>query len=636
MLTSGGVELTQRFLESIIQYAFSSAAHRSVRIQAYRLVSQMSSFFQIDWTQIIDSVIQDAQSTQDHEIMSHSYKIMQLMNFNGYGKVMFYFFNENNRELLIKILEMAFKSTDILIQTEALSQISNLMRTYYSNRSDYKNVNEENEGLGSTNQIITKEKQTQFFYQSLDLPVYVLRYAFQWQFEMNYFNQELCIYPPEIAESENKNINISPFQIRKLATDYLKQLSQIITSRQHPKFIKYSAFNALIALISMNNPRNINFCVFQSMDEIQHSLKQIITSTLDQFQHDQDILIKLGFIIPLLKLEHQVGVAINLMSLGHSIQSSIDRFYLLLICNWILIKVSLQLLQIKQNSTIFILFNQQWFVSLWTDIQDEDEENQSARIPYRYKEELCLSLIEASLINYDDILKSFQNDFDFELMDAWLLSSIEVAEICSKVMDWKIKQSLLGESISQAYLLFLEEVSVKIEIMIKRSIENFQSEFSTKAHEYKRRIQNQMAEIYKRMLDEVSIMGINNDQTNIQLPLIKASCILLLCKFWDPINTKEHQLKGKNGLKSEEMSFMIVSQLQKQPIIQSLIQQLLNQLCHNKDKALDMSQGVYLLLNSLFHLAFRFEDLYKKTVQELLTQIQVIPILQKFMIIVLI
>ena len=43
----------------------------------------------------------------------------------------------------------------------------------------------------------------------------------------------------------------------------------------------------------------------------------------------------------------------------------------------------------------------------------------------------------------------------------------------------------------------------------------------------------------------------------------------------------------------------------------------MNQACHSKEKALDMSQGQHLLLNALFHLTFRFDSL-KKTIQELL------------------
>jgi hypothetical protein len=57
----------------------------------------------------------------------------------------------------------------------------------------------------------------------------------------------------------------------------------------------------------------------------------------------------------------------------------------------------------------------------------------------------------------------------------------------------------------------------------------------------------------------------------------------------------------------------------------------MNQASHSKDLALDMSQGQYLLLNALFHLAFRFSsgdpasvvnigagNGLKKTIQELL------------------
>lgn len=148
------------------------------------------------------------------------------------------------------------------------------------------------------------------------------------------------------------------------------------------------------------------------------------------------------------------------MSVAHQITSSVDRLYVLLTANWALIKVSLQLLLNKQNSSIFILFNQQWFVSLWTDMQaEEDEQHQ---IPYRYKEELCMALVEASLLLYHQI-QSSPDRHDNELINAWLLSSIEVAEICSKVFDWKVRQSQLGESVCQTYLLFLEDLCVIID-----------------------------------------------------------------------------------------------------------------------------------------------------------------------------
>lgn len=46
-------------------------------------------------------------------------------------------------------------------------------------------------------------------------------------------------------------------------------------------------------------------------------------------------------------------------------------------------------------------------------------------------------------------------------------------------------------------------------------------------------------------------MGINKDESNIHLPLIKATAILLLSKFWDPAI-----LDPKKG--NQDISFMLV------------------------------------------------------------------------------
>ena len=108
-----------------------------------------------------------------------------------------------------------------------------------------------------------------------------------------------------------------------------------------------------------------------------------------------ETLLSIAFILPKVNIENQAGIAIIVMSKAHMIQSSIDRYYVLLICSWILIGVSLELLQSNQNSSVFMLFNQQWFVTLWNDIQDDEADEVR---PYHFKEEVCLSLIEASLI----------------------------------------------------------------------------------------------------------------------------------------------------------------------------------------------------------------------------------------------
>lgn len=76
------------------------------------------------------------------------------------------------------------------------------------------------------------------------------------------------------------------------------------------------------------------------------------------------------------------------------------------------------------------------------------------------------------------------------------------------------------------------------------------TELKIRATDYNRKIQNLMFEIYKRLMDEQSIMGINKDESNIHLPLIKATAILLLSKFWDPAI-----LDPKKG--DQDISFML-------------------------------------------------------------------------------
>ena len=93
--------------------------------------------------------------------------------------------------------------------------------------------------------------------------------------------------------------------------------------------------------------------------------------------------------------------------------------------NWVMSKVSLLLLSSKQGaSTLFLLFSEQWFITLWNDSEE-------SLIPL--KEELSLSLLEASLMARKEKTE------DIAHTDSWLFTSVEVAEFCSKVMDWKLK-----------------------------------------------------------------------------------------------------------------------------------------------------------------------------------------------------
>jgi hypothetical protein len=69
--------------------------------------------------------------------------------------------------------------------------------------------------------------------------------------------------------------------------------------------------------------------------------------------------LKVAFILPKIAVEDQVGLSIKLISMVHQINSPVDRYYVLLIANWVMTKVSLLLLTTKQGaSTLFLLFSE--------------------------------------------------------------------------------------------------------------------------------------------------------------------------------------------------------------------------------------------------------------------------------------
>lgn len=102
---------------------------------------------------------------------------------------------------------------------------------------------------------------------------------------------------------------------------------------------------------------------------------------------------------------------------------------------------------------------------------------------------------------------------DIKHTDAWLFSSVEVAEFCSKVMDWKLKSgNTMAEQVSQAYLIYMEEVFLELEkhLEITQS-DSFHQEYALKAQDYHKKMQHMLSELYKRLMDEKVIMGINTE-----------------------------------------------------------------------------------------------------------------------------
>ena len=71
-------------------------------------------------------------------------------------------------------------------------------------------------------------------------------------------------------------------------------------------------------------------------------------------------------------------------------------------------------------------------------LDSEDSET----ISPRYKEELCVSLLEAMLS-----LRPSEGSSE-EAADAWLMTALEAAEIGSKTLDWKVKSCHAGQGVA--------------------------------------------------------------------------------------------------------------------------------------------------------------------------------------------
>ena len=141
------------------------------------------------------------------------------------------------------------------------------------------------------------------------------------------------------------------------------------------------------------------------------------------------------------------------------------------------VQCSLNQIMDGNPSSIYDIYNLEWFVALWNETQVDN-------IPTQYKEELSITLIESTLQVREDIVKNGErNEKDPALLNIklqnWITISLEVAEIASKVLDWKTpnpkyekeSKSASGGDISiginacKDYLLLIEEISFQSELL---------------------------------------------------------------------------------------------------------------------------------------------------------------------------
>lgn len=237
--------------------------------------------------------------------------------------------------------------------------------------------------------------------------------------------------------------------------------------------------------------------------------------------HVEQSLVQVAFMLPKVRDVRQashgedeftikkiVDLTLSIVNQAHKLRAQTDRFYVLLIALRKFVWCSLSQSLDGQQPSIFDIYGLGWFVALWNDSPVE-------QIPGPYKEELCISLIEATLQVREDIYAYRQGDDGKDValvnlqLQHWVSVTLEVAEIVCKCLDWKspnLKKlqrragdrldlvnmpSDFGITVSKSLLLLIEEVSYQIDLL--------GTEISKKT---RTRVQAQMYEIFKRVIAE--------------------------------------------------------------------------------------------------------------------------------------
>jgi hypothetical protein len=135
-----------------------------------------------------------------------------------------------------------------------------------------------------------------------------------------------------------------------------------------------------------------------------------------------------------LPVSQQLSLALETLKHANRIQSRVDRFSVLLSSLNSIVVLSKLLLDSKEQSAIYQLFSQTWFVELWMS---------SHQVGFR--EDLLCCLVETCLCNHEE-------------SDSWLTVGLEVIDVCFKVLDWPCE---LNSTICFNYFFLLfEEVCI--------------------------------------------------------------------------------------------------------------------------------------------------------------------------------
>ena len=159
--------------------------------------------------------------------------------------------------------------------------------------------------------------------------------------------------------------------------------------------------------------------------------------------------------LPKLPISQQLSISLKAIEFSKRIENTVDRLSVVLSCLSSIVTISLELIGSGENSAIYRLFSQSWFVEMW--LSDCST----------FREEVLDCLVETCLMHT-------------QTNQVWLTMAFEVADVCCRVLDWeescftyaagyyfmlldKLCEMSKGTSFEERKVQLMEELVIRIE-----------------------------------------------------------------------------------------------------------------------------------------------------------------------------
>jgi len=276
-------------------------------------------------------------------------------------------------------------------------------------------------------------------------------------------------------------------------------------------------------------------------------------------------------------------ISLMLMSEAINIKNTFSQFIVLTRSSYNLINSSLKDRPKGEESPLFMLFYQTWFVQLLN----------STSTPSEFRELIVTALTQSAIC-----LKNYNNS----PLDKWLQIAFEVVDVCFKVLDWDTSDLNNPKlppryTASLSYVLFIEEIT--------------EIAFASNNPESIKHVRAYITEIAKRFLNTVwELSSIKNELTKIY-------SILLVSKYWVPDDLDSGNDQKSSSILQLFVFFWVCTK------IKNLIKLKLFSYEMKEGSEFDVffDNKPELLLYALYYFASRFPAI-KIQVQELLNQLE--------------